>query len=459
MSKHILIMFVTLFFYMTPFKVQADSGGYIVKFVPDTIPPDIKFERLFDNTYYTKDINNLNGLEGYVEYVEPDDMVELIEPVNRRTKTLQRNSVGISETQSWQSEMVKADFAWELATYGNGVNVAIIDSGCNTHTDIIGNLAGGHNYILNTDDYSDNIGHGTHVAGIIAAEHNNFGIMGVAPKVQIYALKCFDSNYQTTVSMLAKAIKSAVDDYNCRVINMSLGLKSDRETLHEAIQYAAAKGAIIIASVGNDGDDIIYYPAGYDEVIGVGSVGSTKEISYYSQVNDSVFVVAPGESYESLQGVNDYTIKQGTSQAAPLVSAAAAILVSADNNMSLESFKNLIMNCSEDLGDAGYDTEYGYGLLNIRKMLDDRIGDYYVSQINANELIIYNNTSDDFSAVGIWGEYKNNMYVNGKTDEIFVPSRDKLKIEFLYNNEARFFLWDSLNSMRPLTAMRKSVTN
>ncbi|MBR4720582.1 MAG: S8 family serine peptidase [Clostridia bacterium] len=444
-------------------SAKADSTRYVVKFVAGYIPPvcEYNLEKIYDNTYYAEDVNNLTDLEDYIEYIEPDETVQLIESIeparNLRGSGSKSNSNVVAK--AWQLEMVKADYAWDMATYGNGINVAVIDSGCNKHIDLGDNLAGGWNFYSNpeSDDYSDNNGHGTHVAGIIAALHNDFGIMGVAPKVNIYALKCFEGN-DSTLSIVAKAIRTAVDDYNCKIINLSLASKKDSEILYDAVQYASGKGAIIIAAVGNYGNGQICYPAGYEEVIGVGSVGKSKKKSYFSQFNSSVFVTAPGEAFESLSGESDYMTLQGTSQATPLVTAAAAILLSADNSMSLQKFKELIMSCSEDLGDAGYDTYYGYGLLDIQSMFEAIIEDYYVSPINDDGIIIYNNTHDELSATGILGEYAENEYLGGHITEIFVPSKEKFNIlVWKTENDLKFFLWDSFITMRPLTTMRKTV--
>lgn len=455
------VVVLTLILLSIPiFRVNAESGGYIIKFSTN-INLDSRFEKLFDNTYYTNDLKNLNGLEKYVEYIEPDETVKLIEPIAPARNLCESGlkSSSNAANKAWQLEMVKADYAWDMATYGNGVNIAVIDSGCNKHIDLGDNLAGGWNFYSNpeSDDYSDNNGHGTHVAGIIAALHNDFGIMGVAPKVNIYALKCFEGN-DSTLSIVAKAIRTAVDDYNCKIINLSLASKKDSEILYDAVQYASGKGAIIIAAVGNYGNGQICYPAGYEEVIGVGSVGKNKKKSYFSQFNSSVFVTAPGEAFESLSGESDYMTLQGTSQATPLVTAAAAILLSADNSMSLQKFKELIMSCSEDLGDAGYDTYYGYGLLDIQSMFEAIIEDYYVSPINDDGIIIYNNTHDELSATGILGEYAENEYLGGHITEIFVPSKEKFNIlVWKTENDLKFFLWDSFITMRPLTTMRKTV--
>jgi subtilisin family serine protease len=458
MRKMGLLLFIIIML-CPAFSVLADSGGYIVKFKNEYIPAEITNSLidfgLGNNVYLTDNIDILKNYDLFIEYVETNDTVNLIDG---ETDRIQCFSTDETNFEPWQLNMVNAQYAWSLATYGNDINIGIIDSGCNRHIDITNNLAGGHNYMLDTDDYSDNIGHGTHVAGIIAAEDNGFGITGIAPKANIYALKCFDANYQSNVSMLAKAIYSAVDDYNCRVINMSLGLKADRQTLYDAVKYAHDKGVIIVAAVGNDGNDTLYYPAAYEEVIGVGSVGNTKVKSYFSQENRSVLVVAPGECYYSLKGTDEYIDDQGTSQSAPLVTGAAAVLISADESITFDRFKDLIMDFSEDLGDMGYDTDYGYGLLNIQAMFNGVIGEYYVSPINNNNVLVFNNTNREVSAMGIWGEYSTGKYIKCDTNKIIISAMETVNIHYTNtNNEIKFFLWDSFNNMRPLAKRRLGV--
>ncbi|MDD6763104.1 MAG: S8 family serine peptidase [Clostridiales bacterium] len=453
--RKMAIIFFMITMLCPSFRVLADSGGYIVKFkneyIPESINNSLIDSGLGDNVYLTDNIDALKGYDTLIEYIETNDTVNLIDGA---TDGIQCFSIDETIGDAWQLDMVNAQYAWDLATYGNDINVGVIDSGCNRHIDIINNLVGGHNYILNTDDYSDNVGHGTHVSGIIAAEKNDFGITGIAPKANIYALKCFDANYQTTVSMLAKAIYSAIDDYHCRIINMSLGLKANRQTLYDAVKYAVDNNVIIVAAVGNDGDDTQYYPAAYEEVIGVGSVGANKEKSYFSQFNESVFVVAPGECYYSLKGTDEYIKAQGTSQATPLVAGSAAVLLSADYSLSNTELKELLMCYSGDLGEEGFDTEYGYGLLNTEALLKSVIGQYYISPINNGEVIIYNNTADDLFATGIWSEETVKGGFCGKINEIFVPPQQKISLEYS-GEKFKFFLWDSFNTMRPLTTMRK----
>lgn len=454
--RKMAILFFMITMLCPSFRVLADSGGYIVKFKDEYIPEGIKNSLsdsgLGNNVYLTDNIDILKRYDSFVEYIETNDTVNLIDS---ETDGIRCFSTDETISDTWQLDIVNAQYAWNLATYGNGINVGIIDSGCNQHIDITNNLARGHNYILNTDDYSDNVGHGTHVAGIIAAEDNGFGITGIAPKANIYALKCFDANYQTTVSMLAKAIYSAVDEYHCSVINMSLGLKANRQTLYDAIKYAFEKGVIIVAAVGNDGNDTLYYPAAYEEVIGVGSIGNSKVKSDFSQENRSVFVVAPGECYYSLKGTDEYIYDQGTSQSAPLVTGAAAALISADESITFDRFKELIMDCSEDLGDTGYDTDYGYGLLNIQEMFNSVIGEYYVSPINNSKVLIFNNTTTQLSAFGIWSEYSDNIFIGCDIKEIFVPPKEQVSMDCSKNSsKTKFFLWQSVKSMLPLTRSR-----
>jgi len=448
-----------------PFKAEADSGGYIVKLKDVTVPIELT-EMLTEvnakqRIYTTDSINQLENFSECIEYTETNDQVVLIE--GESSASLYSLPSDEIYSEQWQTQMVNAEFAWDMETYGNEVNVAVIDTGCNPHEDI--NLAGGYNFILNNEDYSDNHGHGTHVAGIISAQHNDIGIAGIAPKVNIYALKCVDTYYSSGTDELIAAIIAAVDKYNCKVISMSLGvLRDDEENgLYEAVKYATDNGVIIVAAVGNDGNkpyykSRMYYPAAFEEVIGVGSVGLTKRRSDFSQQNDSVFVVAPGENYKSTIGTEDYGVKGGTSQATPLVAATAAIMFSADDDMTVDEFKDYIINCSEPLED-----EYcGYGLLNIEAMFKECIKNtnYYVSPINDDGVTVYNNTDDILTATGIFAEYEDKKYVSGSINDIILLPEKKVKINYT-NTEGilKFFLWSSTENLKPLTEERIGGNN
>lgn len=441
-----------------PFMAKADSGGYIVKLKDVAVPEELAgmlTEVNDEHRIYTIDsVNLLDEFDVYIEYTEPNDEVMLIESEPEVGLCSMLNDTLYSE--QWQLQLANAGFAWDMETYGNGVNVGVIDTGCNNHEDI--NLAGGYNFILNNNDYSDNHGHGTHVSGIISAQHNDIGIAGVAPKVNIYALKCVDPYYASGIDELISAIYKAVDEYKCKVINMSLGVLANNSGLYEAVKYAADNGVVIVAAAGNDGKKLYYrsrhyYPASYDEVIGVGSVGLNKHRSEFSQHNNSVLVVAPGENCLSTMGADDYGFMSGTSQATPIVTGAVAILFSADADMTLNELKNYIKNCSEPLED-----DYcGYGLLNIGAMFKECIKntDYYVSPINPDGVIVYNNTDATLNASGIFAEYYDEKYFSGSITNITLLPDRKVKISYKdTKNALKFFLWGGEENLTPLTQNR-----
>ena len=272
----------------------------------------------------------------------------------------------------------------------------------------------GKNYFDGTDDVSDNIGHGTHVSGIIAAEMNSLGIVGTAPNVKIVPLKCFDSSLDTDVDMLISAIYDAVDVYDCQIINMSWGLNADNEFLGEAIRYAYDNGVILVAAVGNSYSSALFYPAAYEYVIGVGSVTSTKAKSSFSQYNESVFVVAPGSGILSTYNDGEYKKLNGTSQSAPMVSGLAAILLSMDDSKTINDFKQLLSSTSEDLGITGYDTKFGYGLINV---------DLFIEKVLQNSSVYISPlcVEDDVSGV----------YYFNLTDK----EQDLFRVEAYYDNQ------------------------
>lgn len=462
--RKIKILMVLAVIMLPIYRVSADSGGYIVKFNTDIskICDISNFTEITDdkNIYSFNNLNDLKGLEGYVEYYETNDKVDLIE--GEETIALFRIPSDELYSEQWQIQMVNADYSWELETYGNQINVAVIDSGCYPHDDLKNNLVNGWNYLENTSDTSDNNGHGTHVSGIIAAEMNDFGIVGVAPKAKIVPLKCFDPTVDTYATTLVSAIYDAVDKYDCQIINMSWGLKSDNEFLSEAIDYAYEKGAILVAAVGNKGTNTMYYPAAYENVIGVGSVGIEKNKSIFSQYNKSVFIVAPGEKVKSTYKDNSYTFMQGTSQAAPYVSGMAALALSVQENISNKEFVQMLIETTNDLGYVGYDTEYGYGLINGEKLINRILNDikYYVSPINIENdtayVLIKNNTEDVMKATSIFSEYDNDKLTKClQTPITLMPNKEIIIKKQNKSKNTAHFLWSELNNLMPLATKRE----
>lgn len=374
---------------------------------------------------------------GIVEYYEPNHKVELL-------------------GESWNLDAIEVDFAREMGCYGNEVTVAVIDSGLYPFEELEGNVIAGKNYLSGTEDTTDNIGHGTFVTGLIASESK-----GVSYKCKIVPLKCFDANEDTYVSDLLDAIYDAVDVYNCDVINMSWGFTSSSEKLERAITYAVNNGVIVTAAVGNSGNKTIYYPAAYNNVVGVGSVNQENEKSYFSQYNTSVFVTAPGEGLESLS-ITGYRNTSGTSFAAPHVTALAAIAKCIDGNITASEFKDLLSKSSTDLGAEGYDVYYGHGLINCKEfiklmILKEDVFAFPVNIENDNACAVIYNNSDEYKLLRcVCAEYENNIFYGCKVLTVVIPPGQAYKLQTEYSDKNfKYMVWQDMTAQKPLTKYRE----
>ena len=266
----------------------------------------------------------------------------------------------------WDMRMIRMPSVWNSGLTGHDVRIGIIDSGISAkNRDLDADrILPGIDFISGNASLADSSGHGTFIAGIIGAtRHNGFGISGIAPEATLVSMKTSDHK-RSEIHHVADAIRACVDDYQCSVINLSSSSEESSEILAEAIRYADEKGVIIVCPVGNDGNETLTYPAAYKETIGVGAVDSHKTISSFSNRNDSVFIVAPGEETISL-GRSRYGIasRNGTSYAAPFVTGLAALLKERYPQMTRTDFCEILLRSSLDLGDEGYDFQYGWGLI------------------------------------------------------------------------------------------------
>ncbi|HWO98978.1 MAG TPA: S8 family peptidase [Bacillus sp. (in: firmicutes)] len=231
-------------------------------------------------------------------------------------------------------EMIQARKIWDQ-TKGKGITVAVLDTGCDTtHPDLKERIVGGRNFTAddggNLDLYNDYNGHGTHVAGTIAAIQSNTGVVGVAPEANLLIVKVLDKNgsgqYEWIISGIHYAIEQKAD-----IISMSLGGPEDVPELHEAIQKAVANNILVICAAGNEGDgddstDEFAYPGSYNEVISVGAIDLERRSSDFSNSNNEVDLVAPGENILSTYLNGTYATLSGTSMATPHVSGAMALI-------------------------------------------------------------------------------------------------------------------------------------
>jgi len=275
--------------------------------------------------------------------------------------------------EQWALGYISARQGWGYTAGSPNVVVAVIDTGVSSqHPDLNANLLPGIN-VLGSGSAEDTHGHGTNVAGILAARGNNgIGIAGVAWNVKVLPYRALGSGQQGSSSALADAIVRAAER-NTRVINLSLVIDANSEAVHQAIKYAWSKNAVIVASAGNDGTNRVRYPAAYEEVIAVGSVNRETQRSTFSNYGDWIEVVAPGEmilTTMSNQTTHDYSLVHGTSMAAPHVSGLAALLISQNPNRSNVEVRELIKSGAIDVGRVGKDIDFGYGVINLKASLE-----------------------------------------------------------------------------------------
>jgi major intracellular serine protease len=279
-------------------------------------------------------------------------------------------------------EIIGAQKVWEKSRKGQGIIVAVLDSGCDiSHPDLKENIIGGLNF---TDDdggdktiFTDYLGHGTHVAGIIAATDNGKGVVGVAPKSKLLILKVIDKYNSGSFKRVIEAIEYAAkwvgpNGERVSIVNMSLGGPHHNEELHEVIKKARQDGIIFVAAAGNEGDGKeesfeVSYPGFYEEVIQVGSITEDMKPSKFSNTNVNLDFVAPGENVLSTHLGGKYVELTGTSMAAPHVSGAIALILNMIDQkrdiMTPYIVYSYLLNHAKKLGFSIY--QEGNGLVQL----------------------------------------------------------------------------------------------
>lgn len=227
-------------------------------------------------------------------------------------------------------------------TQGENVTVAVLDTGCDlTHPDLKNNLLKGFNCIHKNSEPSDDNGHGTHVTGIICAENNEIGMVGVAPKAKVIPVKVLDKDGSGNLLNVAQGIRWAADQ-KVDFITLSLGSPNPVQQVRKAIQYAESKGIVTFCAAGNAGNTHeIFYPANYPETIGIGSIAKDFNRSPFSCTGNDLDFLAPGSDIFSTVPVSWYAILSGTSMANPFVVGIACLLLSYNRkNNNQISLKN-----------------------------------------------------------------------------------------------------------------------
>ncbi|TFE29932.1 S8 family peptidase [Cohnella luojiensis] len=260
----------------------------------------------------------------------------------------------------WNVVRVKAPPVWPAANFGKGIKVAILDTGIARHPDL--KIAGGVNTI-NGKSFSDDNGHGTHVAGIAAAT-GKIRIFGVAPKVKLYAVKVLNASGTGFISDIVEGIDWSLSR-GIRIMNMSFGLTGESKLLRDAVRRARRRGAVIVASVGNSGTLLkqIDAPARYPETIAVAATTRGNRIASFSSRGRGIDLAAPGVNILSTWLRGTYRRESGTSMSTPHVTGAAALLRGIKRDLSAANVSRKLKKAALPI--PGGINAAGSGLLQI----------------------------------------------------------------------------------------------
>ena len=263
------------------------------------------------------------------------------------------------QTTPWGVNRIDAEFAWDTST-GSGVKVAVVDTGIDlSHPDL--NVAPENfNAINSRKSANDDNGHGTHVAGTIAALNDDYGVVGVAPGASLYAVKVLDRSGSGWVSDIIEGIEWCIT-HDIQVINMSLGASQGTTAFESAIDAAYTAGIIIVAAAGNDYGGPVNYPAAYDHVIAVSAVNADDTIATFSNIGTQVELAAPGVGIFSTYKGGTYATMSGTSMAAPHVTGVVALVL---EDKGSSEVLGILQNSADDLGSSGWDNKFGFGLVD-----------------------------------------------------------------------------------------------
>ncbi|MBN2168895.1 MAG: S8 family serine peptidase [Actinobacteria bacterium] len=343
----------------------------------------------------SENLENLIGVlrdSGLVEYAEPN-YVRKVEawpadpPDDPDYATEQWN------LKSFAQGGINMPDAWPIETGDTSTVVAILDTGvayrngggyskANDLSSATFAAAPGYDFANNDSYPDDDNGHGTHVCGTVAqTTNNNYLVAGVAPGCSVMPVKVLDQHGSGLDSWVIDGLEYAAD-HGADVINMSLSGPDDSEALEEAVDYAFNNGVVVCASSGNNHSSIVEYPAGYSSCVAVGATGPDKTKPFYSNYGDALDVVAPGGSSPSVIWQETFATTEdpysgfalvgmsGTSMACPHFAGVAGLVKSAHPAWNAAQVRSAVISSCNDLGQAGWDRMYGWGLVDAKAALE-----------------------------------------------------------------------------------------
>jgi subtilisin len=291
-----------------------------------------------------------------------------------------REMTAIGQQLPWGIDRIDADVAHGNGETGGddeedaaddppGADIAIVDTGIDSdHPDLADNIGTGRSFLLGIEsgNWEDDNGHGTHVAGTADALDNDQGVVGVSTAATLHAVKVLNSTGTGMTSDIARGLEW-VADQGYDVANMSLGGDAS-DTLREAVEFAAENGVLLVAAAGNDGpcEDCVSHPAAYSECVAVSATSRDDSLASFSSTGPEVELAAPGEDITSTAIGGGTESLSGTSMAAPHVAGAGGQLM--DDGLSRKEARDQLATTAEDIGLSG--TESGNGLLDVAAALD-----------------------------------------------------------------------------------------
>lgn len=388
----------------------------------------------------------LSSKEDLNRTIEKVKLISSVEWVNRNVvHKLEFSPNDSAFSSQYYLEQIRAPQAWDLAVSAEPVVIGFVDTGVDyTHPDLSPNmwinpgedlspigvltsgdydgidndgnglvddlmgwdfvdtpeLPYGEDYLTQDNDPMDTFGHGTAVAGIAGAVVNNsIGIAGAASNARIMALRCGSAGYLTEIAA-AQAILYAVEPSpndplieGAKVINLSFGSSEFSQLLQDVVEFAELQGVLTVASAGNEGSTAPHYPSGYDYTISVGGVNSFDQKMGISNYGASLDIAAPAQELLSTVpdgGYDYYFGGTGTSFAAPLVSACAAMVWGNNPGLSGQDVRSIVLNSADDLYSPGWDTLSGMGRLNMERamQIDEPLTAIIMSPMNGNSYTI-----------------------------------------------------------------------
>ncbi len=282
-------------------------------------------------------------------------------------------------TGQYSLDRMRVRDAWSRTKGGSNL-VAVLDTGVQSnHPDLVGRVAKGRDFVNDDTNAADDNGHGTWVAGIIAANTNDgFGIAGISWTDRILPVKIMNSQGTGNTADLLAAIRWSADK-GADVINMSVGGFPYSQQLQDAVNYAHGKGAVLVGAAGNNRREENFYPASFDNVISVSATQPQDEFSNWSSYGPKVDVSAPGSSVlttncaackpneHDMSGDNRYTYISGTSFATPNVAGVVALIRAKYPSYTPYEVAQRLFTTVDDLGSPGWDKRYGRGRVNAHR--------------------------------------------------------------------------------------------